>query len=64
MEELKRRGGLLKKLQLDVIAYVWEMFYGLAMADNTNNVSVSPGFESFGLRVNNVSDDKKRNHDN
>ena len=60
MEELKRRGGSLKKLQLDAIAYLWEMFYDLALADETDNVSVSPAFESFGLRVNNMSDEKKR----
>ena len=60
MEELKRRGGSLKKLQLDAIAYLWEMFYDLALADETDNVSVSPGFESFGLRGNNMSDEKKR----
>mgnify|MGYP006866085366 CR=1 FL=1 len=63
MEELKRRGSSLKKLQLDAIAYLWEMFYDLALADNTDNVSVNSGFKPFGLRVNNVSDDKKRKRD-
>ena len=46
----------MKKLQLDAIAYLWEISYDLLLA-KSENVSTSPGFESLGLKVNN---DKKR----
>lgn len=38
----------IKLKQLRMIAYLWEMFYGL-MASPRDNVSLSPGFEAFGL---------------
>ena len=57
--ELKKKGGDLKKFQLDAVAYLWEICYDLLLA-KTDNVSSSPGFESLGLRVNN---DKKRKRD-
>ena len=52
ISELKRKGGDLHKLQLDVIAYLWEICYDLPLAKG-ENISTIPGFESFGLRVNN-----------
>ena len=52
MNELKKKGGKLQTLQLDAIAYLWEICYDLLLAKG-ENVSVSPGFESLGLRVNN-----------
>ena len=57
MSELRKRGGDLKRLQLDAVSYLWELCYDIALA-RSNNVSVSPGFESLGLRVNH----KKRIH--
>ena len=36
---------------LNAIAYLWELCYDLLLATD-ENVSVSPGFEAFGLRVN------------
>ena len=51
MSELSKRGGDLKQLQLDAISYLWEICYDIALAKR-DNVSVSPGFEAFGLRVN------------
>ena len=59
MDELNKKGGDLKKLQLDAVAYLWELAYDLVLA-KSENVSTSPGFESLGLRVNN---DKKRKRD-
>ena len=52
VNELKNRGRDLKKLQLDTVAYLWELFYDVLLGKN-DNVSVSPGFEALGLRVNN-----------
>ena len=51
MNELERKVGNTQKLQLHAIAYLWELCYDLLLAKN-ENVSVSPGFESLGLRVN------------
>jgi hypothetical protein len=51
MEELEAKGGVLRKVQLDALAYLWELCYDLLLAEG-HNVSVSPGFESLGLRVN------------
>ena len=51
--ELKRRSGEFQKLQLDAIAYLWEICYDLVLAKG-ENVSTSPGFESLGLRVNSL----------
>lgn len=51
MRELKAKGGELQKVQLDAVAYLWELRYDLLLAE-CHNVSVSPGFESLGLRVN------------
>jgi len=50
--ELKKKDGDLKKLQLDAIAYLWEISHDLLLPKH-DNVSTSPGFESLGLRVNN-----------
>ena len=58
IDELKKKGGDLKKLQLDAIAYLWEISYDLLLA-KSENVSTSPGFESLGLRVNNVNKRKR-----
>ena len=58
MSELEKRGGDVQKLQRDAIAYLWEIFYDLLLAKG-ENVSVSPGFEALGLRVN----AKKRSRD-
>ena len=63
ISELTKKGGDLKKFQLDAVAYLWEICYDLLLA-KTDNVSMSPGFESLGLRVNNDNDKKrKRNAD-
>ena len=51
MSELKKRGGDIKQLQLISVAYLWEIYYGIALAKG-DNVSVSLYFESLGLRVN------------
>jgi hypothetical protein len=51
MKQLRAKGGDLQKLQLDAVAYLWELCYDLLLAERFN-VSVSPGFESLGLRVN------------
>jgi len=59
MEEIKKKGGVLQKHQLDAVSYLWELCYDLLLA-RSDNISVSPGFESFGLRVN----AKKRKLDN
>ena len=50
-KELMAKGGEMQKLQLDAVAYLWEMCYDLLL-DKSHNVSVSPGYESLGLRVN------------
>ena len=51
LDQLKRKGGNMKTLQLDAISYLWELCYDLLLALG-ENVLVSPGFEAFGLRVN------------
>ena len=51
MQELRKRGGDLQKLQLEAVAYLWELVYDLLLA-SSDNVSLSPGFESLGLRLN------------
>ena len=48
---LKQREGTLEDSQLLAIAYLWEIFNDLSLA-NCDNVSGSPGFESLGLRIN------------
>jgi hypothetical protein len=55
MNELKRRGGNLQRLQLDAVLYLWEICHDL-LFEKISNVSISPGFESLGLRLN----EKKR----
>jgi len=57
-DELNKRGDL-RKLQLDAVAYLWELVYDLLLA-KSENMSTSPGFESLGLRVNN---ERKRKRD-
>ena len=52
IDELSRRGDSLQKLQLMSISYLWEIFYDLALGNNKNNVSSSPGFENLGLQIN------------
>ena len=50
----KDRGGGaagLEKVQLDAVAYLWELCYDLLLSERCN-VSKSPGLESLGLRVN------------
>mmetsp|Transcript_9859 Transcript_9859/g.17267 ORF Transcript_9859/g.17267 Transcript_9859/m.17267 type:complete len:268 (+) Transcript_9859:1034-1837(+) len=56
MEEIRKKGGNPRKHQLDAVAYLWELCYDLSLAKD-ENVSVSPGFESFGLRVNRKTED-------
>ena len=51
MSALTRVEEDLQKLQRDAVAYLWELCYDLLLA-NGDNVSESPGFEGFGLRVN------------
>lgn len=51
MRELKKKDGSLRDNQLVAISYLWEMVDDLLL-DRRHNVSVSPGFESFGLRIN------------
>ena len=50
-DKMKKKDGKLITLQLDTIAYLWEMCYDCLLA-NSNNVPASPGFEVLGLRVN------------
>ena len=50
--ELKKKGRDLKKFQLDVIAYLWEVLYDLLLPTH-DNVTTSLGFELLGLRVSN-----------
>jgi len=49
--ELAKKDGDMKRKQLNAISYLWELCYDLLLATG-ENVSVSPGFEAFGLRVN------------
>lgn len=60
IRELKKKSGDLQQLQLEAIAYLWELCYDLVLA-KSNNVSTSPGFEAFGLRVNRLK--RKRSED-
>ncbi len=55
LNKLKKRDGDLRKLQLDAVAYLWEICYDLLLARG-DNVSNSPGFESLGLRANRPGD--------
>ena len=48
---LKKRNGKLQTLQLEAIAYLWEIFRDLLLAKG-ENISISPGYELLGLRVN------------
>ena len=51
INQLKKKSGKFKTLQLDAIAHLWEICYDLLFAKG-DNVSASPGFESLGLGVN------------
>ena len=51
INELKKKSGKLRTLQLNAIACLQEIFYDLLLA-KTDNMSASPGFESLGFRVN------------
>jgi len=57
--ELIKRSSPLEHLQLDMIAYLWELVYDL-MLGKDDNVSQSPGFEALGLRVNESGSKRKR----
>ena len=46
-----KKDGNMQRMQLNAVANLWEMCYDLLLATD-ENVSVSPGFEAFGLRVN------------
>jgi hypothetical protein len=59
IKELKSKSGEPKKLQLDAVAYLWEICYDLVLA-KAENVSTSPRFESLGLQVNRK---RKRSND-
>lgn len=50
LKELNKRSRPLKEKQLDMLAYLWEIVYDLLLGAD-DNVSESPGFETFGLRV-------------
>ncbi len=58
MNELKWGSGNLHRLQLDAVAYLWEMCYNLLL-DKKTNVSIGPGFDAMGPRLNK----KKRKRD-
>ena len=51
MAKLTREDGNMRNNQLDAVAYLWELCYDLVL-EASDNVSQSPGFESFGLRNN------------
>ena len=51
VKELNSKSGDLKKLQLDVVAYLWELCYDLLLA-RADNVSTRPGFVSLRLQMN------------
>ena len=51
VKELNSKSGDLKKLQLDAVAYLWELCYDLLLA-RADNVLTSPGFETLGLQMN------------
>ena len=54
MQYTDKKGGSAKgmrKIQLDVMAYLWEICYDLLLA-SADSVSASPGFGALGLRVN------------
>ena len=57
---LKKKKGDLQQNQLDAVSYLWELCYDLLLASG-DNISESPGFESFGLRE--VENNKKRTRD-
>ncbi len=57
MNELKRRGGNLQRLQLDTVSHLWEICYDLLLEKNSS-VSISPGFELVGLRLNKKEEDR------
>lgn len=38
MGELKKRNGNLRRLQLDAVAYLWEICYNLILAKNANGI--------------------------
>ena len=52
MRELKKKDGSIRDNQLVAMSYLWEIVDDLLL-DKRHNISVSPGFESLGLRVNN-----------
>ena len=53
--KLSKKDGDMKRKQLNAISYLWELCYDLLLATD-EHVSVSPGFEAFGLRVNRQCD--------
>ena len=59
LKELQSKSEEQKKLQLDVVTYLWEICYDLVLA-KAECVFTRPGFESLGLRVNHK---RKRNND-
>ena len=59
IRELRNKSVELKKLQLDVVAYLWEICYDPILA-KAENISMSSGLESLRLSVN---DNRKRNRD-
>jgi len=51
MKSLTRYSGTMKDKQLNMVAYLWELTFELLLSVD-GNVSKSPGYETFGLRVN------------
>ena len=49
--ELEKKGGKIQTHKLNAVAYLWEICYDLLLAKG-ENVYVSLGYESLGLRVN------------
>ena len=45
--ELNKKNDNMERMQLNAIAYLWELCYDLLLAPG-GGVSVSPGFEAFG----------------
>ena len=58
-DELNKKGVDLDKMQLNDVAYLWELANDLLLAES-QYVLASPGFESLGLRINN---ERKRKRD-
>jgi len=62
MSELKNRGGDLQRLHLDAVAYLWELSYDILL-NSSHNVSISPGFQALGLRLNRAGGKRKRSEE-